>query len=95
VDEHRHLLVRDLREDVDRLHSRELGRIRHGLSRGEDERLAHGAVAGVGELDSNAVYLLDVRRNIGQRSDERGRLIAERPLAVEPTPKLALLPAGQ
>ena len=95
VDEHRHLVVRDLGEDVDRLDPRELGGVRHRLARDEHERLADRAVAGARQLDSNAVHLFDVRGDVRQRGDERGGLVAERPLAVEPAAQLALLPPGK
>jgi hypothetical protein len=39
------------------------------------------------------VQLLDVARRGRQRSDERGRLVAERLVAVEPAAQLPLLPA--
>ena len=96
--EDRDLLVGDLGVDVDLLDARELGRVRHRLARcqhdGADGRVDR-AVARARELDAHAVELLDVARCRRERRHERGVLVADRLVVVQPAAELALLPARQ
>ena len=80
----------DLRVDVDLFGAGELRRVRHRLAGGEHERILGRAVTRIRELDADAVHLLHVCGCGGERTDER-RLVAERPVAVEPAAQLALL----
>ena len=96
--EDRDLLVGDLGVDVDLLDARELGRVRHRLARRQHDRADGGvdrAVARARELDAHAVELLDVARRRRERGHERGVVVADRLVAVQPAAQLALLPARQ
>ena len=97
ADEHRDLVVGHLDVDVDLLDARELGGVRHRLARGEHDRAVgrRRGVARARELDAHAGSVLDVGRRGRERRDERGAVVPERPVGVEPAAQLALLPARE
>ena len=91
-------VVGDLGVDVDLLDPGELGGVRHRLARGEHERaggVVDRAVARARDLDPHAVELLDLGCRGRERGDERGALVSERPVGVQPAAQLPLLAARE
>src|SRR2546429_261686 len=52
-------------------------------------------IAAARELAAHPVQLLDVRHGGRERGDERGAVVAERPVRIQPAPQLAFLPARE
>src|SRR6185436_6620011 len=67
----------------------------HRLAGGEHDGVLRRRIARAGELDANAVELLDVGRGRRERRNERGAVVAERPRSVEPAAQLSLLAPRQ